>query len=655
ATGDAPVFRGIAPYLEVGGLEASIAGSIADLASALLGWADRAATDATPVEWAARLRSLVDDFLAPTDDHERLSIAAFDAALRGWLEACDAAGFVETMPLDVAREACLSVIDEPSVRRRFRSGGVTFCTLLPMRSIPFEVVCLLGMNDGDYPRSTSRSDFDLMALPGQMRPGDRSRRDDDRQLMLEALLSARRVLYISWTGRSVRDNSLQPPSVLVSQLRDYLAAGWSGNVLDPRTTEHPLQPFSRRYFVAAVADQAADDTAPALFTHAREWRAAHADVEAVAVAPPSSAESQARVHGLDDDAPLTIALLARFLRNPVKAFFRNRLAVVFAEEREQAPDDEAFVVAGLQHYQLLDGVLKQVLDQAGLRRSAPDDAELAQLLAAPIEQLRLSGSLPMAGLGQREAQAMHHTLLVMLRCWYRQQALYLVELPKERLHVQFDGLAITDWLTGARIASPAPSAAGAARAIADAFKSSANAATSIARTATSDTGPRWLELTPTRLYPKSRLRIDKLVRPWITTLMASASGRPLGGILVGRDAVVTVEAMAPDLAEQTLQTLLHTWRDGMTAPLPLPIKTALSLLENKGRQDEVYDGGFQLRGEVQDDPCLARTFPDFEALSADGRFAELAHAVYQPLLDWVETQVKVVSHADLMVSSEVID
>jgi len=68
------------------------------------------------------------------------------------------------------------------------------------------------------------SDFDLMTMAGQMRPGDRSRRQDDRQLMLEALLSARRMLYVSWTGRSVRDNSDQPPSVLVSQLRDYLSA-----------------------------------------------------------------------------------------------------------------------------------------------------------------------------------------------------------------------------------------------------------------------------------------------------------------------------------------------------------------------------------------------------------------------------------------------
>ena len=155
-------------------------------------------------------------------------------------------------------------------RSRFRAGGVTFCTLMPMRAIPFEVVCLLGMNDGDYPRRAMRTDFDLMLQPGTNRAGDRSRRDDDRQLMLEAVLSARRQLYVSWTGRSVRDNSAQPPSVLVAQLRDYIAAAWGSEAVSSRTTEHPLQPFSRRYF---EADQP-------LRTYAREWRGVHSVQEA---------------------------------------------------------------------------------------------------------------------------------------------------------------------------------------------------------------------------------------------------------------------------------------------------------------------------------------------------------------------------------------
>jgi hypothetical protein len=185
-----------------------------------------------------------------------------------------------------------------------------------MRAIPFRVVCLLGMNDADYPRRASHSDFDVLAAPGMQRPGDRARRDDDRQLMLEALMSARDVLYISWAGRSVRDNTEQPPSVLVSQLRDHLVAGWGAHAVKALTTEHPLQPFSRRYFEApvgvdarATTDPQADTAvpagadpaqrAPALFTHAHEWRDMHVQSQE---RPLQSEQAQGGflVDGLDD-------------------------------------------------------------------------------------------------------------------------------------------------------------------------------------------------------------------------------------------------------------------------------------------------------------------------------------------------------------------
>ncbi|MGC4012222.1 MAG: exodeoxyribonuclease V subunit gamma [Pseudomonas sp.] len=103
------------------------------------------------------------------------------------------------------------------------------------------------------------------------RPGDRSRREDDRYLLLEALLSARRQLYVSWVGRSIRDNSERPPSVLVGQLRDHLAAGWHGadgsDLLHALTLEHPLQPFSRALFRCDVRAET-----DGLYTYAREWR-----------------------------------------------------------------------------------------------------------------------------------------------------------------------------------------------------------------------------------------------------------------------------------------------------------------------------------------------------------------------------------------------
>lgn len=108
-----------------------------------------------------------------------------------WLATCEDAGLADVpLPLTIVREEWLAKLDQGGLSQRFLAGKVNFATLMPMRAIPFSHICLLGMNDGDYPRSYPPMDFDLMA--GDYRPGDRSRREDDRYLFLEALLSARK-------------------------------------------------------------------------------------------------------------------------------------------------------------------------------------------------------------------------------------------------------------------------------------------------------------------------------------------------------------------------------------------------------------------------------------------------------------------------------
>ena len=599
-------FNDIEPYAEVGGLEASLAGSLAALLDALGRWWTESANAATPAQWAEHGRRLIDDFMAPTDDRERLTLVALQEALRSWLEACETAGFDEPVPLPVAREAWLSGIDPPGLSRRFRAGGVTFCTLLPMRAVPFEVVCLLGMNDGDYPRSNPRSDFDLMGLPGQARPGDRSRRDDDRQLMLEAVLSARRMLYISWAGRSVRDNSEQPPSVLVSQLRDYLAAGWSGEVLGPRTTAHPLQPFSRRYFERPAQPL---QHGGRLFTHAREWRAAHVPPASATITETSVATA------LDPAVPLTVDSLARFLKNPVKDFFRSRLDVVFRDIDEASADDEAFALDGLDEYGLLDEVSKRILvgmqsgtDQSGLL--APD---LRSLVSAQVASVRRSGRLPMGEVGHRTEQALVETLVPMLERWRELQALHPQASAKEPLRVEFGGVLLDDWLHGLQA---------------------------------SDGQRVVLELVPSRLCANAKQKTviaDKLVTAWVRMLAACACGCPVMGLIVGRDATVTVMPVPEDEAKAHLDTLMQTRCEGMAEALPLACKTALALVAGVNDVSGVYEGGMFRRGEVEE-ACLARMFPDYESLTADGRFADLAQRLFGPLHRWAATQVTLELH-----------
>ena len=605
--GGQAAFAGIEPYADVGGLEADLAGSLASLLERLLHWWGVARLPATPADWAMRGQALLSGIALAQDDADRQTLAAMDEALTTWQEACAQADFDGELPLSVAGQAWLDALEQPSLNKRFRAGGVTFCTLMPMRAIPFEVVCLLGMNNGDYPRRAQRSDFDLMGLAGQVRPGDRSRRDDDRQLMLEALLSARRVLYISWSGRSVRDNGEQPPSVLVSQLRDYLAAGWTGEVLAQRTTEHPLQPFSRRYF----------EPASGLFTFAREWRAAHAGDESTATADAIPAltafEPDARV-------PLTVAQLGGFLRNPVKAFFRQRLSVVFDDIDEGGTDEEPFVITGLDEYALMRDVVNNVLADLSAARKFPadrgTDAGIGQAVAGRLRSLRRGGNLPMGGLGDRSEANLADALTPMLQAWQAVQSDYPLAASRQRLHFEHAGLQLEDWLDHLGLSIGA------------------------------DVRPTWLQLEPGKLCTdpaKGLIRIDKMILPWVRSLAAAASGVSAQGVLVGRDATLHIGAMPAELARDTLALLMDAWVQGLSRPLPLAPKTALAYLEGKGKAAEAYDGGHDQSGEGAE-PCLNRLYPDFEALCADQQFENLAHKVYGPLRHWALNHVKAIAH-----------
>lgn len=600
-------FAGMEPYPEIGGLEAELAGALASLLHRLEWWREQAHVSGTPAQWAERLRILLAEMVQAVDDADRDMLAALEDALVRWQDACVQAGFAESIPLSVVRKAWLDTLQEPSLNARFRAGGVTFCTLMPMRAVPFEVVCLLGMNDGDYPRRVPRSDFDLMALPRQHRPGDRSRQSDDRQLMLEALLSARRMLYISWSGRSVRDHSEQPPSVLVSQLRDYLAAGWGNEALAQRTTEHPLQPFSRRYF----------EGKPDLWTYAREWRAAHASPESVVPAAATGAWVP------DVQVPLTVTKLAAFLRHPVKTFFRERLGVVWDAWDEELADEESFGLDGLQEYGVVRTLMEEVLlalaPQLG-GGAAPDTSpdEVGRLVTMHVQRLRAAGQLPLGGFADRTQAQLTEALLPLLHAWQVAQAQYsqAAERVPLRCVAQTElavALVLEDWLESLR------------------------------RGAKEDVV--WLELTPSRLLQPGRdpkVRTDRLLQPWVRSLAAAASGVPVEGLLVGRDATLHLPAVQPQEAQEVLQRLLQLWHDGMQEPLPLALHTALAHAEG-GEPALAYDGDFQRDGDVAE-PCLARCFPDFEALSADGRFSLLAQQLCAPLLAWSRT-VKITRHA----------
>jgi exodeoxyribonuclease V gamma subunit len=608
-------FAGVEPYAEIAGLEAGAAGALAELVQAVTAWWQDTRLSRSPVRWAERLRSLLAEFFEPGDDTDRAVLAGLDDALSAWLQACELSGFRADVDLAVAREAWLSEVDDPAAAQRFKAGGVTFCTLLPMRAIPFEVVCLLGMNDGDYPRRSARSDFDLMALPGQARPGDRSRRDDDRQLMLDALLSARRVLYVSWAGRSQRDNQEQPPSVLVSQLRDYLAAVWGKRVLEQRTTLHPLQPFSRRYFEA----QAGKALPERLITYATEWRAAHGEPGVGAPAGPGATTTPATTA-----TTATLASLASFVRNPVKEFFRRRLQVVFGDLDAAMQDDEAFSSGGLDRWELLDEVLREArrqLDTPAWGQAGREHDDVAGVVQAQVARLKRAGRLPMAGPGERVEKELRQTLVPMVERWQAardQHPCLHARVALQMAHPEDPGLVLDDGLPGLRSADPA--------------------------------GPAvWIELLASTVAEAGgkagpTVREDKLVAAWLRCLASAACGHPASGIVIGAGAVVLVTPPPQEQAVTELASLLRACQAGLTGSTPMPtaVRTGLAFLKDPSRAHEAYDGSGHsaFPGEGKD-PSLARLFPDFATLCAQDAFESSTRWLYAPYKDWLARHVSV--------------
>jgi exodeoxyribonuclease V gamma subunit len=598
--------EGIEPLPAVAGLAGRLAGALDELLQRLQDWWRDAALERAPLAWAERLRELLQAFFAADEEADRAVLASVDDALAQWLEATELAGFDEAVPLAVVREAWLARLDaaaEPGRAGRLLDGGVTFCTLLPLRAIPFEVVCLLGMNEGDYPRRGGVDDFDLMSLPGQARAGDRSRRDDDRQLMLDAVLAARRTLLVSWSGRSVRDNEQRPPSVLVAQLRDHLCALWGEPALRARTVEHPLQPFSRRYFEAALHEVA---QAP-LVSHAREWRVLHEPLPPVSSdpwMPPGTGPAP-----VEYEQALTIDDLVAFLRNPVAAYFEHRLRVRFDGALELPEDDEPLSVRGLERWQWADRVLAQVRS----REPATVESAWSEVHAA-IARLRRAGELPLAGPGQALEDELHRELMPALARWQHERARW----PLATAAVEIDWAHPTQplWRVRDRVPGLREGEAGCA----------------------------WVELTARRLTggrPEKLRRDGSWLAAYVRQLVAAACGWPAAHIAIC--AQVHALASAPDVneARAALAALMEARAAALVGDQPWPTApaTGLAWLADPATAAAVYDGGrFAAAGrpgEVRD-PALARLYPDADTLLSAPGFEDATVALYQPLARWLD-------------------
>jgi exodeoxyribonuclease V gamma subunit len=224
----------------------------------------------------------------------------------------------------VFRESFLGRMASETRQGNFIGGGITFCSLIPMRSIPFNTIAMLGLNFDAFPRKETRVPFDLIKL--ELEVGDRNVRENDKHLFLETVLSAHERLYISYLGRSPKDSSVLPPSALVEELMEYIREG-AGEVVP--LTVHPLHAFSSRYGVDA-----------GLYTYRGTAAAARA-------IPERSGEPAA-----EPSPDVDVNAFIRFFKNPFQAYYNQRLGIYYRKDPVLLSDTEVFELDRLQQWSL---------------------------------------------------------------------------------------------------------------------------------------------------------------------------------------------------------------------------------------------------------------------------------------------------------------
>ena len=201
-------------------------------------------------EWLEVLEQISERFLPSSrEDDGVLALGRTLGSMRTQLETAELLDM--EISWDLAAMWMKERIEGEANDGKFCCGMLTFCRFQPMRGVPSRIVCMLGMNDGIFPRQDKRLGFDLMD-PKTRHLCDRWGKDDDRYAFLEAILSAREKLFISYTGRRDTDKQEMPPSILVGELLSYLGSRVKTDKIkieDSITVQHPLHPFSQDYFM----------------------------------------------------------------------------------------------------------------------------------------------------------------------------------------------------------------------------------------------------------------------------------------------------------------------------------------------------------------------------------------------------------------------
>ena len=500
-----------APLDDVGSSDIALVGRLAEFVDRLGSAIDALSAELPLTAWIDRIITAVDSLTEVTvaDLWQRTELTRQLAEIND--DAVDLGERTTLAAADVQAMLAGRLAGRPT-RSNFRTGSLTVCTMVPMRSVPHRVICLLGLDDGVFPRGAGVDGDDLLARSAAV--GERDPRAEDRQLLLDAIMAATDTLVITYTGADPRTGATRPPAVPLGELISTLEESTGGQLGPPVIIRHPLQPYD----VHAVLPDALGVSGPFTFD-----RAALAGARAAAgprTPPPPFLTGVLPARQLD---VVSLDDLVRFLGHPVRGFLRERLGISTFDEQDGPGDEMVAELDQLEQWHLGDRLLRQRL--AGL--SFAD--------ATGVEWRR--GGLPPGKLGSSVLDKVGRDLepvvaaATAVRTGERRSVDLLVTLP--------DGTTVTGTVAGVH-------------------------GDRLVTAGYSKLGPR------ARLEAWVRLLALAAARPgigWRTTTI----GRRRSG--VGAQ-VAELSAPGVDAATEELTRLVAIYRAGLRVPLPAPVKSS---------------------------------------------------------------------------------
>ena len=334
-------------------------GGLYELMELLAEYAQELTRLRTAQEWQRYLLEMLENIFDITDNEAFIGKKVKDtiAKITQLLQSIVAE---QKLDLYTIHYCLVSQLSEPIINNHFLNGKVTFCSMTPMRNVPFKVVAMLGLNNGKFPRQESAISFDLMANLGRVK-GDRVQRNDDRYLFLESLLSARKYLYLSFVGKSVKTNIEQESSLVLKELESYLQQNYGWDNKGGDTRHYSLHAFSEKCY-------------------SKDYRSYDSQWLKLITSQPKEFYTGAINANSKIAEKLSVQELVRIFENPLKTYARAALELNLEDYSYELEDSEPFDIIGLEKHQLKQDLLNSIID--------------GEDLSITKKQSTLSGKLP---------------------------------------------------------------------------------------------------------------------------------------------------------------------------------------------------------------------------------------------------------------------